>query len=145
MANIHSNPRKTKPPWLEPPCSVCSRYEETESEVHETRRAGWGNPLNRQHFNRCRYHPLFCSPDEARGCPYKHLVGKQVWELTCDKCGKVMKMYEFGDPHIEELRADPHRVDICRKCRTTPDDDITKTPIVLSPDKGKRWIREDER
>ena len=145
MANIHSNPRKTKPPWLEAPCSVCAKYEETESEVHDARKAAWGNPKLGQHFNRCRFHPLFCSPDEAKGCPHRHLVGKTVFELTCDKCGKTIAMYEFGDPRVEQLQEDPVRVDICRKCRHTPDSAITKTPIVLSSDKSKRWVKEDER
>ena len=141
--NINVNPRKTKPPWLQAPCSVCSQYEGTEAEVHEDRKAAWGNRGMRQHFNVCRFNPLFCSPDDAGKCPYQHLVGKSVFELTCDKCGEVIAMYEFGDPRALALLDDPVRIDICEKCRFTPDGAVTKKPIVLSPS-GKKWTREDE-
>ena len=138
--NIHGSPRKTKPPWLEAPCSLCPKYEETEDEIHDARKAGW-NPLSRQHFNRCKFHPLLCGPELAEVCPYKHLIGTQIWEVTCDRCGKVIAMYEFGDPKVMELAEDPNRKDICEECERNPNVEVEKELIIISSPKKKR---EDE-
>jgi hypothetical protein len=138
MAAIITNPRKTKPAWLEYPCSICDKYEESEKELDGMRKALWGNQTLRSHFNCCRFDPLLAAVNDANQCPYNHLRGKTIIGLKCDNCGKEFALLSPEDPNLPNLLADPFQIHLCDDCQKLPEKQLTmKPPIPIFSSKQK--------
>lgn len=129
MANIQLNPRKTKPSWLQFPCSICDQWEQDESALDPQRKALWNNKSMPDSF-RCKFHPLLCDVDYADKCPYKHLLGKTIIGLYCDMCGKEYEYLKPTDPRLEEYIKNPFHVDICPDCQKKKDKDLQQKRVI---------------
>ncbi len=129
MSNIHLAPKKTKPPWLKAPCSICNQWEEDESPLDPLRKAIWNNQ-GIPDGNRCKYNPLLCDMDNKGKCPYQHLIGKTIIGLYCDMCGKEYELLEPTDPRLENLIKNPLHVDICPDCQNKKDKDLSQKRII---------------
>ena len=129
MSNIHLNPRKAKPKWLEFPCSVCEDWEEDERPIDPATKALWNNKKIPDGI-RCKYNPVFCDVDDKNKCKYQHLLGKTIIGLYCDFCGKEFEYLKPDDPRLEELIKDPFHVDICQECKLKKDKELIQKRVV---------------
>ena len=129
MTAIRTNPRKTKPSWLEFPCSVCTAYEEDESPLDPLTKALWNNQKIPD-GNRCRFNPLLADAYEKDKCPYKHLIGQTIVVMYCDFCGKEFEYLEPTDPRLEELIKNPMHKDICNECKNKKDKDLNEVRVI---------------
>ena len=142
MPNIVVNPRRTKPSDLEEPCASCDRYEETEAELHDVRKALWGNPGMRQHFRRCMYDPRLADPDRADRCPWSQYIGRPIIAITCDVCGSIIRCLNPDDDETVRRLADKHTdglntYDVCQTCRNKNLDPSRRRAAVLLSEKGR--------
>lgn len=121
---INLNPGKTKPDYLEFPCSVCKIYEETEAELDTLTKGLMGNIKNRQHYNRCKYHPILADPENKGKCPFAHLVGKTIITITCDNCGREIEHLKATDTRLPDMISNPYRIDLCQQCQQLKEKNI---------------------
>ena len=136
MPNIITNPRKSKPPDLPQPCASCDMYEETEAELHEVRKALWGNPTMRQHFRRCKFDPRLCDPHLAGKCKWARYVGQPIVAITCDCCGEIIRCLHPSDEETATRLANKETdgvatYDVCRRCRNEGKDPSQQRAAVL--------------
>ncbi len=90
--------------------------------MHQLRRVMYGNPYLSVHFRRCRFHPMYCDPDDIGKCPFKQHFGKQVIAVDCDICHKLIRLVDPLSQEFEhraEHRSDEGKslIDVCEDCR----------------------------
>jgi len=124
MPFFHYEPRKTKPPELDPVCKACDMYDEDTRPMGYLRRMMYGNPFMTFSFRRCKHHPNFCDPSDPVKCPYtSYFGGGSVLMKYCDICKR--DMYPI-DPLSTEAntRMDQRDeegksiIDVCDSCRS---------------------------
>ena len=120
---FHKEPKKTKPPDLDPVCrDLCDKYEETSSPMGILRRMLLGNPFLTVEPRRCKHHPLYSDPDDPVVCPFAEHLGKTLMWIDCDLCGKAIKflnpLSDEADMRMSNLSDEKKSViDICDECR----------------------------
>jgi len=123
MPFFHYEPRRTKPPELDPVCrDLCTLYEESHREMGFLRRMLFGNPFLTVNVRRCKHHPLYCNPDDPVKCPFAHLLGSTMIEIYCDICKRSIRLVSPASQEANarmETRDEEGKsvLDVCDECR----------------------------
>ena len=121
---FHHEPKRTKPPELDPVCKTCDLYEEDTREMSFIRKLLFGNPLMNFPIRRCKHHPHFCDISDPVKCPYSgYFGGETVVMRYCDICKKDIGPLSLSPSEIaDELEKDRDSfgkiIDVCPECKS---------------------------